>query len=116
MIYAIHFIYGCIKGCRARRRARDWRPPRAEHRRGDDCLPQGLHERQHCGSQEHEGVHRREAAAAHGRDPAAEGPGDRCPAAQPAEGRGEALTPSSHSKNSLSKICSKDWVAQAPFC
>ena len=24
-------------------------------------------------------------------------------------------TPSSHSKNSLSKICSKDWVAQKPF-
>ena len=25
-------------------------------------------------------------------------------------------TPSSHSKNSLYKICSKGWVAQAPFC
>ena len=24
-------------------------------------------------------------------------------------------TPSSHSKNSLSKICSKGWVAQTPF-
>ena len=24
-------------------------------------------------------------------------------------------TPSSHSKNSLPKICSKGWVAQAPF-
>ena len=24
-------------------------------------------------------------------------------------------TPSSHSKNSLSKICSKGWVAQKPF-
>ena len=25
-------------------------------------------------------------------------------------------TPSSHSKNSLSKICSEGWVAQRPFC
>ena len=28
---------------------------------------------------------------------------------------GVRSTPSSHSKNSLSKICSKGWVAQAPF-
>ena len=27
----------------------------------------------------------------------------------------EPVTPSSHSKNSLSKICSKGWVAQKPF-
>ena len=27
----------------------------------------------------------------------------------------DGLTPSSHSKNSLSKICSKGWVAQKPF-
>ena len=28
----------------------------------------------------------------------------------------DTITPSSHSKNSLSKIWSKGWVAQAPFC